>query len=727
MSYRTRVFVGAWFLALWASALGVFARPPVLENSLTITEQEGREGIDYPVQVARPFLEGEIPDFPQAVVDGAPVLTQADVKQRWSDGSVKHAILAFLVPRLPARGAVIVTFQRQASGHNDEAPSAADMLSPEYDFDATMELSNNAESRSVSARDMLAAGSFVYWTRGPVATTILLADHSDERRYDLGFDAYRPFRPIFHATFFPASGRVLVRFIGEIANTEALEDMGYSLTLRLGAAQPTEMYRKDAVVHHAASRWTVMGWLGEAPSVVKIDHNLPYVIATRFLPNFDTSKTVPDAVVQDAYADWTRAPQDLFDAGSWNQNMPEGGGRPDIGPYPVWTVRWLYTFDPWIEEQAFGNADLAAAWPMHYREGNPAKSIDREATVPGIGRVLSISTRPTLCIYYLGDSYAYTSVEDRIAPVGAMTDGGWHPDVAHQPDPFSPQYALTGDFWYLEEMHFWAAWTAATNVGGNPPYESVYYSRGPTGAEGGLIGEVRGEAWAFRSRAQTAFLTPDDMPEKAYFERLVADVIAMWEGVRDIRGTRFEGTAEWSWANTTGMGLWEGLGPSPLHVWEWPNPYILDWPLTPQAAGAGTCAWMNYFLIYALGRGRELGYPTEALLTWASDFLTRQIIDPSYDPSMAEAYETATCPPGRLRWFQTWAEVRTGFAGDYDARGWFENRLTWGGDSYPYYLLAASSMVADQHGGAQAWTWVRDRVLDRSELDSNPQYAILPR
>lgn len=46
-------------------------------NSLTIREEDGVATANYPIQIARPFVQGEIMNFPQAEVNGVPVFTQA--------------------------------------------------------------------------------------------------------------------------------------------------------------------------------------------------------------------------------------------------------------------------------------------------------------------------------------------------------------------------------------------------------------------------------------------------------------------------------------------------------------------------------------------------------------------------------------------------------------------------------------------------------------------------
>jgi hypothetical protein len=130
------------------------------------------------VQIGRPFVQGEITNFPQAVVSGSGLLTQADVKNRYPDGSVKFAVISFLLPSLPANGSVTVNFVNQTTGNNT-ALTQSQMLASNFNFDAQMFLTNGGVTLPADARTMLANGNYTYWTSGPVATTILLADDSN--------------------------------------------------------------------------------------------------------------------------------------------------------------------------------------------------------------------------------------------------------------------------------------------------------------------------------------------------------------------------------------------------------------------------------------------------------------------------------------------------------------------------------------------------------------------
>ena len=120
-------------------------------NFITIREKAGVTTNQYPIQLGRPFVPGEIPNFPQAVVDGTPVTTQADVKARWADGSVKHAILSFYLPSLVANSTATVNFVNQTSGNNTGALSKNAMLGTAFDFEAAMQLTSGTTTLNASA------------------------------------------------------------------------------------------------------------------------------------------------------------------------------------------------------------------------------------------------------------------------------------------------------------------------------------------------------------------------------------------------------------------------------------------------------------------------------------------------------------------------------------------------------------------------------------------------
>ncbi|MBA3709535.1 MAG: hypothetical protein H0W83_12035, partial [Planctomycetes bacterium] len=422
------------FMAVIVTVAGLAPAAASVADTITIRETAGAAVANAPIQIGRAFVAGEVPNFPRAVVAGTPVTTQADVKCRWSDGSVKHAVISFMLPSLAANASVSVAFVDQASGNNT-AQTQAQMLAPSFDFDAVMRLTSGGTTVTASGRTMLANGDYTTWANGPIATTVVLADHSTARRYDIGFDANRSFRPIVHATFWPTIGKVHVRFIGEAANTTAMQDLNYALGLSVGSSSPQNVYSKASVAQGAASRWTKDFWIGGAPQALAIDHNLAYLVQTYALPNYDTTKSYNGVTA--AWNNWNSAAKDLYGAGNWTIYMPTTGGRPDIAIYPDWTMGWLYTFDPKMQQVAFGQADLAAAWPVHFREGSAKRGtatrfFDRARTVSPIGRPLSINARPTFTSgtlnWYINSPAANTDPLDYVNVVGPWGVNPWEPE-----------------------------------------------------------------------------------------------------------------------------------------------------------------------------------------------------------------------------------------------------------------------------------------------------------
>ena len=174
---------------------------PNADDTVTVRNATGSAQANQPVSIGRPFVQGEIGDFAQASIGGAPLTTQCDVQNRWPDGSVKFAVVSFVVPSIPANGSVVVSFANQTSGNSTGFLSQTDMLSSPYNFDGHIQLSGTV-SHDISARSVLSAagscgdpgtdpdgGKYVcsYWLKGPVVTAVILEDRSG-RTFDVNMD-----------------------------------------------------------------------------------------------------------------------------------------------------------------------------------------------------------------------------------------------------------------------------------------------------------------------------------------------------------------------------------------------------------------------------------------------------------------------------------------------------------------------------------------------------------
>ena len=158
-------------------------------------------------------------------------------------------------------------------------------------------------------------------------------------------------------------------------------------------------------------------------------------------------------------------------------------------------------------------------------------------------------------------------------------------------------------------------------------------------------------------------------PAERVFEQMVDEAIAKDEGQRHINNTQFAGNAQHVFGaksiGTTGDG-WLGHGPPPCRWWARAADYLAT---DPVSYNTGICHgasahWMCNFVIAALGRGRELGFPTDALLEWAAPMLSASSTHPDIrrnwpvNMSMPDSEETS----GGFTWFTSWEEVLTGWS-----------------------------------------------------------------
>jgi hypothetical protein len=349
-------------------------------NMIAISDALGTGETNYPFQFGRPFVEGAIRHAPGVLINGVAVPSQADVKNRYPDGSVEFAVISVIVPHIPANGSVSLTFDDDLV--NDNTPLTQAQMKVLLPIgSATMTLTPTSGPVGTSdAGQMLSDGNCRPWTSGPIAQTMECADDTVVRKYDIGFGGgFHPFRPRFYVTFWPVTHQVFVRAVGENGLTTEQEDLAYKLAITsngttvytkdLTGAAPVGSPTKYSLVHWANTRWSRGFWIGGAPPLqVNIDNNLAYLDSTRFLPNLDTSVTIPTSTFATAYPTWQTTPHDIYDAywdggtswWTWTSAMGTAGDNLHIGPYPLVTSYWLHSPDWRARVIALNSTDLAA-------------------------------------------------------------------------------------------------------------------------------------------------------------------------------------------------------------------------------------------------------------------------------------------------------------------------------------------------------------------------------
>lgn len=717
---------------------------------------------NYPLQFAQPFVDGEIATCPKVVFDGSALTTQADVKQTYPDGSVKHAILAVVIPSV-TNGAHTITYVNQACSNTPLTKTQ--MLDPSYDFGAQMLLTNSS-TITTDGRVMLSAWNGTtddfnitspvhLWTSGQVAQTVLIALHGNTllcnghqcSTYDVGFDANKVFRPIFHATFFPATHQVHVRFIGEISNSAAIENQTFSLVMKTGNASPTSVYTKASFQTTAGTRWTKDFWIGGTPpSTITLTPNLTYLRTTKFTPFYDTSVALDSSTATAVCTAWSglsSANKDIGGPGNWTKGMTTTGSRPDIGIYESWVADWLFDGRACLRDAAFGNADLMASWPAFYREGSSGKVLNRSDTPgssTGMGKVVAISGRPTGC--WNPQFFNYNAnASDSITTVGTISYQGWDFDAAHTPEGPQIQYVLTGDYWYLENEMFWAS-----NYAGQG-YKSQYY-RGPLGTEGSLFHQqLRGMAWNLRTFVHTAFIIPDAMPEKTYFTQLIADSVAIEEGSHNLTNGFYNGNTMW----TQGRNVWAPSGAdtafdsngvvSILHQYTHGDPgsaandygicstYGAGTPCIPPTTSEAESFYESDYLMTSLGRCKEMGYKCDYVLSWSAVLYTGMLTDSGFNPYILDigrlpTYKTCTPTPCTTAQFATFAELKTGVIANWQNRTGYATKTD--PDGYLAYATAAMSYMTGEPNGQTSWNFLKVNGVSSATSATDPKWLLAP-
>jgi len=324
--------------------------PPSAGDDVTISDGSGSGQTNRAISISRAFVQGEITDFAQASVGATALLTQCDVKNRWPDGSLKFAIVSFVIPSIPANGSVIVSFSNQTSGNNSGFLAQSDMLGGTYNFDGKIQLTG-AASHTISARAILTAagscqdpgsdpdgGKFecTYWLKGSIVTAVILEDRAG-RSFDVNTDGGtgNPLHPIFEAWFYPQGGLVQLGYTIEnswasTTPSDAARDQTYSVVLTGGNSGSVTEFTNGSFTHITRSRWHRSFCVNGAGAgsayacgpTVHINQNWAYLAGTKFTPHWDPNLSVAASKIS----------SEVTSFASTNRTL--GGNANGVGFYP---------------------------------------------------------------------------------------------------------------------------------------------------------------------------------------------------------------------------------------------------------------------------------------------------------------------------------------------------------------------------------------------------------
>lgn len=624
------------------------------------------------VTFAQAFRQGDVPESIVAVLNDEPLPTQVDVKRTHADGSIRHAVLSVRIPGLESPEVQTLELRSTQASEGAPGPDVSDLLAG--GFDTRVSITEGGVGYESSARDLLESASSIRWLDGPVVTELHVTGPV------VGASGEHPaLRVVFDVRFYGAeSARVSVA----IENT--WDDTPGNLTYDVSITddEASVMFEASSLEHYHHARWRhVAAWGKPAPSV-DVAHDLDYLIEVGAVPRYDTSRTVPQSSIDSLVASWEASNRGPMGNGIVTEYFPTTGGRGDIGPLPQWAAIALMTFDPGAMSVMHGVGALSGSFSVHYRARDT-------------GRALSIDDHPTVTL--IDSAAQYSDPQDKLPPCSDC-ESPYTVDAAHQPSLAFVPYLLTGDSYYLDELYFW---TSFNFISQNWDYR---------GKEQGWLHsqQVRAQAWTLRTLAHTAWIAPDDDPERAMLEEKLQNNFAWYEG--------------------------NAVGSNPFGWWGKQSNWGSDGGRPDEYMAADvryyTSPWQSDFLVWAFDYASGLGYtaaaPTRA---WMAGFTVGRFTEgPDYDPNDGAPYHIAVSADTGED-YATWSELwNKSFAGRQDPT---PTELPSANCSMCYPINARVALTGAIHANVpnaqQAWDFVTAAIEPYDEVFSeDPTWAIVP-
>lgn len=611
--------------------------------------------------------------------NGAEVSLQVDVKALHADGSVRHAIISGAVPTLfdsetrrmdLVPGTTLAPF-KSITGPAPRATVIVNIAGVEYRADMG---------------ELLKTKSIMRWLDG----RLVQEDHVDTPLQDKLRNDH-PHLAVRFALRDYAVGRARVDIT--IENDWAYEPGPQNFTYDVRIEVDTVIvFEQKALTHYHHARWRKVFWVGGEPQV-HIRHDPRYLIDTRALPNYDKTTEIKEATLADLHVRWVPAVSSPMAIGLAAPAMTNTGGRWDIGLLPGWAALYLLSMDKRAKDVTIGTSDLAGSWSMHYRDKNT-------------GLPVSLYDYPYMTILGAGGDTrnpATKSWEAFPAYDKKTVFAKYGHDVSHQPNFAYLPYLVTGDYYHLEELQFWAMYDAFAS---NPGYREN--RKGLLKPE-----QVRGQAWGLRTIAEAAYITPDCHPLKTVFVGIV------------------DSNLDWYNAEYTNNPAANKHG------------FLSHGYALAYNGGRGIGPWQDDYFTQAVGHAAELGFEKAVpLLKWKAQFpiqrmtadgicyvhgamYTMNVRDAAgvFYASMKEAFDASIAEPLR--------KPKCGSAEMAAALKLAPGEMTGYSSSthgYPSNMQPALAYAADYAGeeGKKAWARFMSRSV-KPDYGTSPQFAIVPR
>lgn len=453
--------------------LGVALIPAFSMASITsvIVDSQSRGSSIVPVTFGQVFARG---DVPAGMTVGAHVPLQVDIKSRFDDGSLKHAVLTALIRTAKDKG--ITLFSVESTPVEPAVQLSSLLATP---FDAEIELKVDSILYRASAREMLENGRPSQWLSGPLVAEWLVGGPVK----DPSNREYPHLAAYFHVRYYPDSGaRVDVIVENAWTFVPAPNSFTYDWAIKINGREPVSGTK---LTHYSHTRWHKRLWWGEGDPRVYTKLDTEYLQATQAVPNYADLR--PSAFYLNEMLQTVEPTQ----PGDLRERWGDAGSHDQIAPLPRWIAAYILSGDQRAYNNMLANSDALGAYSLHYRDkrtGRPPTIID----YPTISITDPSSSDPR---HRLPEDHGLSPFEH---------------NRSHQPSLSYVPYLVTGDYVHLEALQLHANY--------NLIFAAPHKRNGSAGEFVRDIDyELRGKAWAMRTLGHAAYITPDEDPLKSYF------------------------------------------------------------------------------------------------------------------------------------------------------------------------------------------------------------------
>lgn len=479
---------------LAAEERAVSADAPAPLFKLGLSSSSG--GTLLPFTVGQPLRQGDVPQGSVLTAADVPEL-QFVVKNRWPDGSAKFAVLSGRADlgagtyRSIGLGVAPVPEAAAAPPPLGIGDLKATGITASIGFGAFGTAGWSAGDWDTPVRTIVSGPQMSSWTyRKPIGNDAHLVAWLEVRAYK--------------------GGRVeVVPWIENgYLNVAGPTEKGDVAAFTLGGTQ--RFSQALTLPHHTravlAGPTLLTHWLDGADPQVTPQHDTDYFMATRLVPNYHAPTPANSTVFKRLPTEYTPLMQ-----GSFSPGMGTAGYHPSIGLLPEWDVAYLTTkADPRAYRSVLINGYAAGRFAVHLRD---------ETTQ----RPLAFSSYPNLGMNKASPGVAvgpftkyYTPAATGVAAPRYIT--------SHHPSMGYMAYLVSGWNYYMEETQL-----LSTAIFLMQNDSTRQYSKGVIESFS-VHNTVRGAAWAIRTLAQAATITPDDHPLRGEFVNSVNENIAHYHG-----------------------------------------------------------------------------------------------------------------------------------------------------------------------------------------------------